>query len=238
VEKELGGDGHGERRAAKLTGCAGSAWAANGRRGEGEWRLREKPARAQCHLDRRMHGWARGVSMAPRRMALALYRSVRALPGLGASAYDLRSFPRRMWSIAKTPRRPYAGVKRGSHVAGAVQTRWARRRRRPSQVLFRLSLFKIAKLQKSSTNSKIFKKQSCRGAIDLQLSRKATYVLINRLPENVGRSWQKSRPQVTVHSAFNSIFGQFALKIGMSANYEKCVPGNNEQLSYWPIELL
>jgi hypothetical protein len=21
----------------------------------------------------------------------------------------------------------------------------------------------------------------------------------------------------------------------MSANYEKCVPGNNEQLSYWPI---
>jgi hypothetical protein len=30
-------------------------------------------------------------------------------------------------------------------------------------------------------------------------------------------------------------FGQFALKIGMSANYEKCVPGNNEELSYWPI---
>jgi hypothetical protein len=21
----------------------------------------------------------------------------------------------------------------------------------------------------------------------------------------------------------------------MSANYEKCVPGNNKQLSYWPI---
>jgi hypothetical protein len=59
--------------------------------------------------------------------------------------------------------------------------------------------------------------------------------LINRLPGNVGRSQQKSRPEVTVHSAFNTIFGQFALKIGMSANYEKCVPGNNEQLSYWPI---
>jgi hypothetical protein len=40
---------------------------------------------------------------------------------------------------------------------------------------------------------------------------------------------------VTVHSAVNSIFGPFALKIGMSANYEICVPGNNEQLSYWPI---
>jgi hypothetical protein len=111
----------------------------------------------------------------------------------------------------------------------------ARRRRRPSEVLFRLSLFEIAKLQKSSTNLKISKKQSCRGAIDLQLSQKATYVLINRLPGNVGRSWQKSRPQVTVHSAFNSIFGQFALKIGMSANYEKCVTENNEQLLYWPI---
>jgi hypothetical protein len=24
-------------------------------------------------------------------------------------------------------------------------------------------------------------------------------------------------------------------KIGMSANYKKCVPGKNEQLSYWPI---
>jgi hypothetical protein len=30
-------------------------------------------------------------------------------------------------------------------------------------------------------------------------------------------------------------FGQFALGIGLSANYEKCVPENNEQLSYWPI---
>jgi hypothetical protein len=60
----------------------------------------------------------------------------------------------------------------------------------------------------------------------------ATYVLINGLSGNVDRSWQNSRPQVTVHIAFNSIFGQFALKIGMSPNYEKCVPGNNEQLSY------
>jgi hypothetical protein len=38
-----------------------------------------------------------------------------------------------------------------------------------------------------------------------------------------------------VHNAVKPIFGQFALKIGMSANYEKCVPRNNEQLSYWLI---
>jgi hypothetical protein len=86
-----------------------------------------------------------------------------------------------------------------------------------------------------ATKLKISKKQSCRGAIDLQLSQRATYVLINRLPGNVGQSCSFSTARVTVHNAFNSIFGQIALKIGMSANYEKCVPGNNEQLLYWPI---
>jgi hypothetical protein len=90
-------------------------------------------------------------------------------------------------------------------------------------------------LQKSSTNFKISQKQSCRGAIDLQLSQRATYVLINGLPGNADRSCRFSTARFTVHSAVNSIFGQFALKIGMSTNYEKCVPGNNEQLSYWPI---
>jgi hypothetical protein len=29
---------------------------------------------------------------------------------------------------------------------------------------------------------------------------------------------------ITVHSAFNSIFGQFALKFGMSADYENVFP--------------
>jgi hypothetical protein len=86
-----------------------------------------------------------------------------------------------------------------------------------------------------STKSKISKYKSCRGAIDLQLSQRASYVLINGLSGNVGQSWQNSRPQVTIHSTFDLIFGQFALKIGMSANYENCVPGNNEELSYWPI---
>jgi hypothetical protein len=71
--------------------------------------------------------------------------------------------------------------------------------------------------------------------MDLQLSQRATYVLINGLPGNIGRSCSFSTARVTVHSAFNSIFGQFALKIGMSTNYKKCVPGNNEQLSYWPF---
>jgi hypothetical protein len=108
----------------------------------------------------------------------------------------------------------------------------ARRRRRPSQVLFRLSLFEIAKLEKVTTNLKISKNKSCRGTIDLQLSQKASYVLINHLSGNVGRSCRFSMARFTVHSAFNSIFGQLALKIGMSANYKKCVPGNNEQLSY------
>jgi hypothetical protein len=66
VEKELGGSGHGERRAAELMGCAGFAWSTKGGGAKGKWRLREKPSHAQCHLDQRMHGWARGVSTAPR----------------------------------------------------------------------------------------------------------------------------------------------------------------------------
>jgi hypothetical protein len=85
------------------------------------------------------------------------------------------------------------------------------------------------------TKLKISQKQSCRGAIDLQLSQRATYVLINGLSGNAGQSCSFSTARITVHSAVKPIFGQFALKIGMSANYEKCVPENNEQLSYWPI---
>ena len=46
---------------------------------------------------------------------------------------------------------------------------------------------------------------------------------------------QNLGPEITVHRNFISSLRGVALKIGMSANYEKCVPGNNEQLSYWPI---
>jgi hypothetical protein len=69
---------------------------------------------------------------------------------------------------------------------GARDAAWGLRRRRQSLVLFRLSLFEIAKLQKLSTNLKISKNKSCRGAIDLQLSQRATYVLISGLSGNVG----------------------------------------------------
>jgi hypothetical protein len=111
----------------------------------------------------------------------------------------------------------------------------AQRRQRSGPFSSCLAMFKNKKLQFLEYNLKISKNKSCRGAIDLQLSQRATYVLINGLPGNVDRSCSFSTARVTVHSAFNSIFGQFAPKIGMSANYEKCVPGTNEQLSYWSI---
>jgi hypothetical protein len=38
-----------------------------------------------------------------------------------------------------------------------------------------------------------------------------------------------------MHRNFISNLSVFALNIGMSPNYEKCVPGNNEELLYWPI---
>jgi hypothetical protein len=158
-----------------------------------------------------------------------------SLLGRTAARRDVRpwkpwSRQARSWSTAGAPKHPYTG-----------NTRAARGRRelgngvRRLPLLFHLSVFAKAKLEKVTTNLKISKYKSCRGAIDLQLSQRATYVLINRLPGNVGRSCSCSTARVNVHSAVNSIFGQFALKIGMSANYEKCVPGNNEQLSYWPI---
>jgi hypothetical protein len=59
--------------------------------------------------------------------------------------------------------------------------------------------------------------------------------LINGLPGNADRICSFSTARITVHSIVKPIFGQFALKIGMSTNYEKCVPGNNEQLLYWSI---
>jgi hypothetical protein len=45
------------------------------------------------------------------------------------------------------------------------------------------------------------------------------------------RTCQFSRPRNTVHSEINLVFGTFTLKIGLPANYEKCVPENNKELS-------
>jgi hypothetical protein len=112
---------------------------------------------------------------------------------------------------------------------------WSARAPARCAVLFRSAYFKNVELQILECNFQNSKNKSCRGAIDLQLSQRATYVLINGLSGNVGQSCSFSTARVTVHSAVNSIFGQFVLKIGMSTNYEKSVPGNNEQLSYWPI---
>jgi hypothetical protein len=92
-------------------------------------------------------------------------------------------------STTKLSRLPYAGRTRGCHVAGAATASTA-------LLLFHLSVFANAKLEKVTTNLKISKNKSCRGVIDLQLSQRATYALINCLPGNVGRSWQKSRPEL------------------------------------------
>jgi hypothetical protein len=131
--------------------------------------------------------------------------------GCGTGAWPCRPFGRPQDSLGAAHGSPsvQSHRRRGWVHSGVVQTsvRWridpvtrgrrtrnarartrARRRRRPAQVLFRLGLFEIAKLQKSSSNSKISKKKICRGAIDLQLSQRVTYVLINGLPGNVGRS--------------------------------------------------
>jgi hypothetical protein len=139
----------------------------------------------------------------------------------------------------KERRRPHGGPRSTTNMSRSTVRRGIARtprgRRQLPLLLFHLSAFANAKLEKVTTNLKISKYKSCRGAIDLLLSQRATYVLINDLSGNVGRSCSLSTARVTVRNAFNSSFGQFALKIGMSANYEKCVPGNNEQLSYWPI---
>jgi hypothetical protein len=79
------------------------------------------------------------------------------------------------------------------------------RRRRPFQ--FREPAFEITKLQKVSTNLKISKNKSCRGPIDLQLSQRASYVLINGFVGKSRRSCSFSTARVTVHNGFKSVFG-------------------------------
>jgi hypothetical protein len=41
---------------------------------------------------------------------------------------------------------------------------------------------------------------------------------------------EKLSPKITVRRSFNANLSGFALKIGMSANYENCVPGKDQQL--------
>jgi hypothetical protein len=86
-----------------------------------------------------------------------------------------------------------------------------------------------------STYSKSLKNRICRGAIDLQLSQRATYVLLNRFSEKHVEVPAKLGPEITMRSSFNTNLSNFALKIGMYINYEKCVPGNNGEIVYWPI---
>jgi hypothetical protein len=83
-----------------------------------------------------------------------------------------------------------AGKLHGRRGPDVRATRWARRRCRQSPVLFRLSLFEIARLQKLWTKLKFSKNKSCRGAIDLQLSQRASYIFINRF---VGKTCWRCR---------------------------------------------
>jgi aminopeptidase-like protein len=46
---------------------------------------------------------------------------------------------------------------------------------------------------------------------------------------------EKLGPQITVHNSFNTNLSGFALKIGMSTNYKKCVSRYSKELLYWPI---
>jgi hypothetical protein len=153
-------------------------------------------------------------------------------PGVGRRVHGPSTSPQRRLQCVRTPE-CHEGATWAAQPGPACATGAATLA--TMHDLFCEPVFKNQKLPKTSTKSKISKNRSCRGAIDLQLSQRATYVFINGLSGNVGRSCRFSTARVTVHSAVKPIFVQFAHKIGMSANYEKCVPGNNEQLSYWPI---
>jgi hypothetical protein len=120
-------------------------------------------------------------------------------------------------SRATGSKRLYTRTARARHVAGAGRSRVRALGAATATPAFvsipRAHFFKIAKLPQVSTKSKFSKNRCCIGAIGVYCSQRATYVLSNGLSGNVGQSWQNSRPQVTVHSTFNSIFGQFSLKI-------------------------
>jgi hypothetical protein len=99
---------------------------------------------------------------------------------LGA-VYGTTGVRRHLIHVCVHSRQSYAGIAHAPHVAGATVRRsgaqpWRRRWHNSNCD----PVFKIIKLQEVSTYLKIFKNKSCRGAIDLQLSQRASYVLINR----------------------------------------------------------
>jgi hypothetical protein len=91
------------------------------------------------------------------------------------------------WSTAKTSMHSYAGGSQVVHVAGTARTRL---RALGAAIValpllvFHVHAFEYSKLQKVITKSKISKNKSCRRAIDLQLSQRASYVLIDGFVEN------------------------------------------------------
>jgi hypothetical protein len=113
---------------------------------------------------------------------------------VGSRRMSSRPVPRSTATTSMSVRRTPPRVPRGRAEGRARARSRACRRRRRVPVLFHLRRFENAKLPKVATKLKITKNKSCRGDIDLQLSQRVTYVLINGLSGNVGRSWQNSQP--------------------------------------------
>jgi hypothetical protein len=96
-------------------------------------------------------------------------------------------------------------------------------------------MFDQGKLKKFERHSKISKYKSCRACILLQLSQRATYVFLNRLPRQSLQSLSFSWRGKGDIQALTEILEAFPLGISNAANRMKCVPRDNEQLSYCPI---
>jgi hypothetical protein len=124
-------------------------------------------------------GTTRGAASCPARCGASL--------GVAQGTLGQAEHSRGRGSTADSPRvrtpEGYAGdACRAGDVACETRTR---RRRRSAPNLIQVHLFKYAKLQKVATKLKISKNRSCRGDLDLQLSQRVSYALINRF---VGKS--------------------------------------------------
>jgi hypothetical protein len=96
-------------------------------------------------------------------------------------------------------------------------------------------MFDQVKLKNFEVNLKISKYESCRTRNPLQLSQRATYVFLNRLPRKSPQSLDFSWRGHGGIQTLIEILEVFPLGISNAANWRKCVPGDNEQLYYWPI---